>query len=87
VACIEIARANGCGPAVPPDLQADYAAALARVPDLVAGAARARWDHWYCAAAVAAVAAAKGFSQLAEAMLELDPDTVGDVLRRKLAEE
>jgi hypothetical protein len=87
VACIEIARCKGRGPAVPPDLQTDYSAALARIPELVAGAARARWDHWYCGAALAAVAAAKGFAQLAEAVLELDPETVKDVLRRKFGEE
>src|SRR5437660_4295435 len=46
VACIEIARFKGRGPAIPADLQADYSAALARVPELVAGAARASWDHW-----------------------------------------
>jgi len=87
VACIEIARFKGRGPAVPPDLQADYSAALARIPELVAGAARATWDHWYCGAALAAVAAAKGFGQFAEALLELDPDTVKEVLRRKFGEE
>ncbi|HKI35483.1 MAG TPA: hypothetical protein VKA46_26745 [Gemmataceae bacterium] len=87
VACIEVARSKGRGPAVPLDLQADYSAALARIPELVAGAARKNWDHWYCGAALAAVAAAKGFGQLAEAVLELDPDTVKDVLRRKFGEE
>src|SRR5262249_39194511 len=40
VAGIEIARSKGRGPAVPPDLQADYSAALARIPELVAEAAR-----------------------------------------------
>ncbi|HJT76725.1 MAG TPA: hypothetical protein VJ739_05940 [Gemmataceae bacterium] len=87
VACIEIARSKGRGPPVPPDLQADYAAELARIPELVGRAARARWDHWYCGAALAAVAAAKGFAQFAEAVLELDPETVKDVLRWKLGEE
>jgi len=87
VACIEIARSKGRGPAVPPDLQTEYASALAQIPELVAGAARRKWDHWYCGAALAAVAAAKGFAQFAEAVLELDPDTVKDVLRRKFGEE
>jgi hypothetical protein len=87
VACIEIARSNGRGPEVPGDLQADYLAALARIPEIVGGAAaRSSWDHWYCGATLAAVAAAKGFAELAEAVLELDPDTVKDVLRRKFGE-
>ena len=87
VACVEIAHCKGRGPTVPPDLEADYRAALDQVPELVAGAARANWDHWYCGAALAAVAAAKGFARLAEAVLELDPDTVEDVMRRKFGEE
>jgi hypothetical protein len=86
VACIEIARSKGRGPSVPPDLQTDYTDALARIPELVARAARSSWDHWYCGAALAAVAAAKGFGLLAEAVLELDPSTVKDVLRRKFGE-
>jgi hypothetical protein len=86
VACIEIARAKGRGPDVPPDLQADYSSALSRIPELVGAAARIGWDHWYCGAALAAVAASKGFAELAEAVLELDPDTIKDVLRRKFGE-
>ena len=86
VACIEIARAKGRGPVVPSDLQAKYADALSRIPELVGIAARMSWDHWYCGATLAAVAAAKGFPELAEAVLELDPDMVKDVLRRKLGE-
>ena len=53
----------------------------------MARAARANWDHWFCGAALAALAAAKGFCEFAEAILELDPDTVADVLRRKFGEK
>jgi hypothetical protein len=87
VACIEIARSKGRGPAMPAHLQAEYSAALARIPQLIARAARANWDHWFCGAALAALAAAKGFCEFAEAILELDPDTVADVLRRKFGEK
>lgn len=87
VACIEIARSQGRGPLVPPDLQADYSVALSRIPELVARAGRVKWDHWYCGAALAAVAAAKGFCKLAAAVLELDPDTVKELLRRKFGDE
>jgi hypothetical protein len=87
VACIEIARAKGRGPEIPPGLQADYFAALAQVPELVARAAAASWDHWHCGAALSALAAAKGFTSLAEAILELDPDTIEDMLKRKFGED
>jgi hypothetical protein len=86
VACIEIARAKSRAPAVPSDLVVDYTAAMSRIPELVGIASRSNWDHWYCGAALSAVAAAKGFPELAEALLELDPDTVKDLLRRKFAE-
>jgi hypothetical protein len=85
--CIEIARSNGRGPTIPPDLDGDYAAALAQVPDVVAIASKANWDHWYCGAALAAVAASKGFCRLAEAIMELAPETIEDMLRRKFGKE
>lgn len=87
VACIEIARCQGRGPAIPLDLNADYLQALAEVPEVVGRAAKVHWDHWYCGAALAAVAAAKGFWQYAEAILELDPDTIRDLLQRKFGAE
>jgi hypothetical protein len=87
VACIEIARCQGRGPQVPQDLETAYVAALARVPELVAEAARVRWDHWYCGAALAAIAASKGHWRLAVAVLELDPETIDVMLRHKFGEE
>jgi hypothetical protein len=86
-ACIEIARVNGHGPEIPAEVQADYFAALGRVPELVARAAAADWDRWCCAAALSALAASKGFATMAEAVLELDPDTIEDMLRRKFGED
>ncbi len=87
LACIEIARIKGHGPEIPAELQADYFAALGRVPELVARAAAADWDQWYCGAALSALAASKGFATIAEAVLELDPDTIEDMLRRKFGED
>jgi len=87
VACIEIARNQGRGPPLPRDLKTDYLAALGQIPEIVSRAAKVGWDHWYCGAALAAIAAAKGFCQYAEAILELDPDTIKDMLRRKFGEE
>ena len=86
VASIEIARSNGRGPEIPPDLESDYFMALARIPQVVAMASKVAWDHWYCGSALAAIAAAKGFCLYAEAILELDPDTTKDLLRRRFGE-
>jgi hypothetical protein len=86
VTCIEIARSQKNGPDVPPDLLADYSESLAQIPDLVARAAKANWNDIYCPVALAAVAAAKGFCSLAEALLELDPPSINDFLRRKFEE-
>ncbi len=71
---------------MPADLATPYRKALENVPELVAGAARADWDDWYCGAALAAVAAAKGFPVVAEAILELDPRSTRDFLKRKADE-
>ena len=87
VACIEIAREKGNGPEIPFDLKESYSTALATIPHVVATSAKAQWDHWYCGAALAAIAAAKGFHRYAEAILELDPETIEDVLRGKFGEE
>ncbi len=86
VACIEIARTSNRGPTIPDDLADAYHSALGEVPVLVGRSAEGKWDHWYCGAALAATAAAKGFPALAEALLELDPSSVQDLLKRKHAE-
>jgi hypothetical protein len=86
VACIEISRANGRGPEIPADLRDDYAAALAQIPALVGAAAKVKWDDWYAGAALAAIAASKGLHRLAEAVLELDPDSIEAFLDRKFNE-
>ena len=87
LACIEIARAKGRGPEIPPALRADYFAALGRIPELVARAATVNWDHWYCGAVLSALATSKGFASIAEAILEIDPETIDHMLRRKFGEE
>ncbi|MCU0522795.1 MAG: hypothetical protein MUF84_19165 [Anaerolineae bacterium] len=74
VASIEIARAQGHGPEIPADLAADYQAALARVPRAVAATATRDWDELFARSASSVLAAVKGQPELAEAILELEPD-------------
>jgi hypothetical protein len=76
IACIEIARCNGRGPALPPELTDAYLQSLQAIPMLIGAAAANTWDEWYCGAALAAMAASKGFPKLAEALLELDSSNV-----------
>lgn len=59
---------------IPVDLQSAYSAALAALPDLVAQASAREWDGDFLACALSAVAAAKGFGNVAEAVLEMTPD-------------
>jgi hypothetical protein len=87
VASIEIARCSSTTPSIPPDLQADYARALAYIPELVAEAARLKWDHWYCLSALSAAAASKGFCEIAEAIQELDTETIQNLFRRKFGKD
>lgn len=72
-AWVEICRAKQAL-TVPSDLQAPYAAALAQLPRLVAVASTREWDEEFVVCALAAVAAAKGRPEIAEAVLELTPE-------------
>jgi hypothetical protein len=68
------------GVAIPEDLKADYFAALAALPALVAKASHGEWDEGFLVSALAAVAAAKGFAKVAEAVLELTPDVADEFM-------
>jgi len=59
---------------IPADLQADYFAALAQLPNLVAAAAVRDWDAGFLCCTLSAIAAAKGQTAVAEAVLELTPE-------------
>jgi hypothetical protein len=62
--------------AVPEDLQSSYSAALARLPQLVFAAAERRWTHDFLVCALSAMAVSKDAPEIAEAILELTPDTI-----------
>lgn len=66
------------GVAVPDDLRVDYFAALAALPSLVAQAAEREWDEGFLVCALSAVAAAKGFGNVAEAVLEMTPEVADE---------
>ena len=68
------------GVQVPEDLHANYFAALAALPRLVAAAADKEWDGGFLSCALAAIAAAKGNGAVAEAALELSPDVAPEFL-------
>ncbi|RUL75973.1 hypothetical protein [Dyella choica] len=60
---------------VPDDLVDDYTRALSRLPMLVADASKRPWDDGFMQCALAAIAVAKGQPAVAEAVMELDPET------------
>lgn len=68
------------GIAMPDDLRADYFAALAALPSLVAQAAERQWDEGFLVCALSAVAAAKGFGNVAEAVLEMTPEVADEFM-------
>ena len=72
-AWVEIYRQKSSVP-IPNELEADYFAALARLPSLVAAAADREWDSGFLRCALSAIAASKGFGSVAEAVMELDPE-------------
>ncbi len=59
---------------IPSDLLAAYTQAIARLPELVAAAAKRDWDADFLASALSAIAAAKQFPTVAEATMELTPE-------------
>lgn len=52
----------------------------AALPGLVAQAANREWDSGFLACALSAVAAAKGFGNVAEAVLEMTPDVADEFM-------
>ena len=79
-ASIEVARARD-SVAVPPDLAAAYRASISLLPDVVAAHSAEPWDHVFTQAAAAALAVAHGQVRLADAFLELGPDTTERFMR------
>jgi hypothetical protein len=74
--CVEIARAKGRGPGIPPALELAYRRALRRLLECAIRHTREDWDNVTAVLAMAAMAAAKGRTELAEAMIELDDDVI-----------
>jgi hypothetical protein len=79
-AWVEICRARN-GVTVPADLAPTYAEALRQLPVLVGKAADRAWDADLLRCAMAALAAAKGFPEVAEAAMELSPAIAPRVLK------
>lgn len=69
-AWIEICRQKKSVP-IPQELKADYFSALQQLPSLVAAAADREWDESFLLCALSAIAAAKGYGTVAEAVQEL----------------
>jgi len=65
---------------IPSDLEECYFAALAQLPSLVAAAGPKEWDEHFLACALTAMAAAKGFPAIAEAVPELTPLVAAEFL-------
>ena len=78
-ACIEICRQRE-NVGIPSDLRESYFLALARLPAMVGAAAAREWDADFLVCALSAVAAAKGFSDVAAATQELTPEVAAKFL-------
>ena len=72
-AWIEVCRIRNQTP-IPEDLARHYFDALHRLPQVAAEASERPWDRGLLACVLAAVAAAKGDAEMAEAVLELAED-------------
>jgi len=81
VARIEIGRHQEESQALPDELSRDYFSALSQIPGIVAEAAKRPWDENVCRSALSAVAVIKGHALLAEAIEELDPESLEEFAR------
>lgn len=79
-AWVEICRAKH-EMAVPEDLAASYFESLSRMPAIVAAAAAREWDNSFLSCTLSAIAASKGQYIVAEALLELSPETAGEFMQ------
>lgn len=69
---VEVARNNGRGPSVPPDLADAYHEAIKNLEDSISRHRDDEWDEETLLSALAAQAVAKGNHRIAEAVLNLD---------------
>jgi hypothetical protein len=65
---------------IPNYLETDYFAALSELPSLVAASAEREWDSNFLCCALSAIAAAKGFGSVAEAMQEITPEVAEEFM-------
>jgi hypothetical protein len=78
-AWVEICRVKN-EVAIPEDLRSAYFESLAQIPGLVAAASTRPWDSGFLSCTLAAIAAAKGQPVIAEAALELTPESAQEFL-------
>ncbi len=77
---IEAARLKGRGPQIPNDLRGAYETALARIPALAARILSGDVTELELRVTLSACASAKGFALLSEAINELEPEIVAQLL-------
>jgi hypothetical protein len=78
-AWVEICRQKKSVP-IPQELEADYFSALQQLPFLVSAAANREWDESFLLCALSAIAAAKGYGTVAEAVQELNSNVAEEFL-------
>ena len=78
-AWVEICRKKKNVP-IPKELEKAYFSSLAQLPMLVAVAAEKEWDSNFLCCALAAIAASKGFSTVAEAVTEVDSEVAEEFM-------
>ena len=79
-ATVEVAR-NRRNTPIPAHLETAYFASLRRLCLVSAQALSRQWDNTLCRSVLAALAAAKGHIGIAELLIEVDEEDVGEVLQ------
>lgn len=81
-AAIEIARCNGSGPVVPVFLEASYTTGFRRLSEAVMMHSHRDLDQDELQCLLSALAAAKGKTRLAEAIMELDEHIITKIIEQ-----
>ncbi len=81
VTMIEAARLKDRGPTLSEELEQPYLAAIRSIPSFVAQRSESDWTEGFARICAASVVVAQGKSDLAEAILELSPDTIASLMK------
>jgi hypothetical protein len=81
VTMIETARLKDRGPELSEELEHPYLSAIRSIPSIVTRRSESDWTEGFARICAASLVVAQGKPELAEAILELSPDTIASLMK------